>query len=151
MGSTARSLRMVLADGSLVTASRTENPDLFAAAMGGYGLVGLITDMEVEVAPNMLLEPSFREMPAADFAGAFVQAVRTAPMAYGRLNVDREGFFEDALLVTYAPVGGDIPPAEGSGFMSRASRPIFRAQVGSDWVKRRRWWIETELGPRLAG
>ena len=151
MGSTVRGLRMVLADGSLVTASRRENPDLFAAAMGGYGLIGLIAEMEVDVAPNMLLEPSFREMRAADFAGAFVEAVRTAPMAYGRLNVDRDGFFEDALLVAYAPAEGEIPPAEGSGFMSRASRPIFRAQVGSDWVKRRRWWMETELGPRLAG
>jgi FAD/FMN-containing dehydrogenase len=151
MGSTVRSLRMVLADGSLVTASREENPELFGAAMGGYGLIGLITDLDVEVAPNLLLEPHFREMPAADFADAFAQAVRTAPMAYGRLNVDRAGFFEQALLVAYAPVEGEIPPAEGSGFMSRASRPIFRAQVGSDWVKRRRWWMETELGPRLAG
>jgi len=151
MGSTVRSLRMVLADGSLVSASREENADLFAAAMGGYGLIGLITDLEVEVAPNLLLESSFREMPAADFAGAFAEAVRAAPMAYGRLNVDREGFFEEALLVTYAPVEGEFPPAEGSGFMSRASRPIFRAQVGSDWIKRRRWWMETELGPRLAG
>ncbi len=151
MGSTVRGLQMVLADGSLVSASRTENPNLFNAAMGGYGLVGLITEMEVEVAPNMLMGPSFREMPAADFAGAFAEAVRAAPMAYGRFNVDREGFFEEALLVTYAPVEGELPPAEGSGFMSQASRPIFRAQVGSDWIKRRRWWMETELGPRLAG
>ena len=151
MGSTVRSLRMVLADGSLLTASRAQNPDLFAAAMGGYGLIGLITDLEVEVAPNLLLESSFRQMPAADFAGAFAEAVRTAPMAYGRLNVDREDFLEEALLVSYAAVDGEVPPVEGSGFVSRASRPIFRAQVGSDWIKRRRWWMETELGPRLAG
>ncbi|EYD73900.1 FAD binding protein domain protein [Rubellimicrobium mesophilum DSM 19309] len=151
MGSTVRSLRLVLADGSLVTASRRENPDLFAAAMGGYGLIGLVTEMEVEVEPNLLLEPRFRELPAADFAAAFAEAARAVPMAYGRLSVDRERFFEDALLVTYAPVEGELPAAEGSGLVSRASRPIFRAQVGSDWVKRRRWWIETELGPRLAG
>ncbi len=35
MGATVRSLRMVLPDGELVTASRTENADLFALAMGG--------------------------------------------------------------------------------------------------------------------
>jgi FAD/FMN-containing dehydrogenase len=151
MGATVRSLRMVLADGSLVTTSREENPDLFAAAMGGYGLIGLITEMEVEVAPNLLLAPTFRRMPAADFPKAFAGTAQAAPIAYGRLNVDRAGFFEEALLVTYAPVEGDIGPAEGSGLMSRASRPVFRAQVGSDWVKRRRWWMETELGPRLAG
>ena len=151
MGATVRRLEMVLADGSLVSASRDENSDLFRAAMGGYGLIGLVTRLEVEVVPNQLLDPAFRTLPAADFANAFTEAVRRSPMTYGRLNVDREGFFEEALLVAYAPTEGEIPPAAGSGFLSRASRPVFRAQVGSDAIKRGRWWMETEVGPRLAG
>lgn len=152
MGSTVRAVKMVMADGSLVTASRTENADLFAAAMGGYGLIGLITELEVEAVPNQLLEPNFQTMPAADFAAAFVATASGAvPMAYGRLNIDREGFFDDALLVTYHPVEGEIPPAQGSGFLSKASRAIFRAQPGNEWVKRRRWGIETGIGAMLAG
>ncbi|WP_210528612.1 FAD-binding oxidoreductase [Rubellimicrobium arenae] len=151
MGSTVARLRMVLADGSFVTASRTENAELFAAAMGGYGLIGLITDLEVEVAPNMLLEPRFQTLSADRFAAVFAEAAGASPMTYGRLSVDREGFLEEALVVTHAVLDGESPPARGSGFLSRAARPIFRAQVGSDWIKRRRWWIETELGPRLAG
>jgi FAD/FMN-containing dehydrogenase len=151
MGSTVRGIEMMLADGTLVTASREENPEVFAAAMGGYGLLGVVTALEVEVVPNALLAPAFRVLPAEGFAAPFVEAVRTAPMAYGRLSVDREGFFEDAMLVTYAPTEGEVTPAEGSGFLSRAARPIFRAQVGSDWVKRRRWWMETALQPSLAG
>lgn len=152
MGATVRRVQMVLADGSLVTASRSENADLFRAAMGGYGLIGLITELEVEAVPNQLLEPTFQTMPATDFAAAF-QAVAdgSVPMAYGRLNIDREGFFDDALLVTYRPVPGDIPPAQGSGFLSKASRAIFRAQPGNEWVKRRRWGIETGIGAALAG
>lgn len=152
MGSTVRSVQMMLADGSLVTASRTENADLFSAAMGGYGLIGLITEMEVEAVPNQLLEPTFQTMPAADFATAFTAvADGTIPMAYGRLNIDREGFFDDAMLVTYRPVAGEIPPAAGSGFLSKASRAIFRAQPGNEWMKRRRWGIETGIGATLAG
>lgn len=152
MGSTVRQVRMMLADGSLVTASRTENADLFAAAMGGYGLIGLITDMEVEATPNQLLEPTFQTMPAAEFATAFTAtADGTIPMAYGRLNIDREGFFDDAMLVTYRPIAGEIPPATGSGFLSKASRAIFRAQPGNEWMKRRRWGIETGIGAMLAG
>ena len=151
MGSTVRSVQMMLADGRLITASRTENANLFAAAMGGYGLIGLITELEVEHTPNHLLEPAFQPMPAADFATAFAAAVKTVPMAYGRLNVDREGFFDDALLVSYTPVAGDIPPASGSGLLSKVSRHLFRAQLGSDWVKRRRWGIETGLGASLNG
>ena len=151
MGSTVRSVQMMLADGSLITASRTENANLFAAAMGGYGLIGMITELQVEHAPNQLLKPNFQTLPAANFATTFEAAVKTVPMAYGRLNVDRDGFFDDALIVTYAPVAGDIPPASGSGLLSRVSRNLFRAQLGSDWVKRRRWGIETGLGASLTG
>jgi FAD/FMN-containing dehydrogenase len=152
MGSTVRSVQMMLADGSLVTTSRSENADLFSAAMGGYGLVGMITELEVEAVPNQLLEPRFQTMPASDFATAFVAvADGSFPMGYGRLNVDREGFFDDAMLVTYLPVPGEVPPAEGSGFLSRAARAIFRAQVGNEWVKHRRWGIETGIFAALAG
>jgi FAD/FMN-containing dehydrogenase len=152
IGSTVRSVKMVLADGSLVTASRSENAGIFAAAMGGYGLIGLITELEVEAVPNQLLEPTFQTMPAADFTSAFVAtADGSVPMAYGRLNIDRQGFFDDALLVAYHPVAGEIPPAQGSGFLSKASRAIFRAQPGNEWVKRRRWGIETGIGAMLAG
>ena len=151
MGATVRSVTMVLADGSLVTASLAENPDLFAAAMGGYGLIGLITDLEVEALPNQLLTPTFANMKAEDFATAFVSTVKTVPMAYGRLNVDRADFFSEAMLVSYAPIEGTIPAASSSGFVSKASRLIFRAQTGNEWVKRRRWGIETGIGARIQG
>ena len=152
MGSTVRSVGMVLADGTFLRASATENADLFAAAMGGYGLIGLITDLELEAAPNLLLEPTFRQMPAAEFAAAFTGVMDgSVPMAYGRLNIDREGFFDDAMLVTYHPVPGEVPPASGSGLLSKISRHIFREQVGNEWVKRRRWGIETGIGASLQG
>src|SRR5690606_34913423 len=37
-GSTVRAVTMLLADGSLVTCSRSENAALFRHVMGGYGL-----------------------------------------------------------------------------------------------------------------
>lgn len=151
MGSTVRSVKMLLADGSHITASRTENADLFAAAMGGYGLIGILTEMEVEAVPNALLEPTFEVMQAEAFGTAFPAAVKAVPMAYGRLNVDRGAFFQDAMLVTYRPVEGEVPPAAGSGWLSKVSRHIFRAQLDNEWVKRRRWGIETGIGAALAG
>lgn len=151
MGATVQEITLLLADGSLVTASRRENADLFNAAMGGYGLVGIIVEMQVETAPNQLLAPTFEVMEAEDFGVAFPEAVGTVPMAYGRLNVDRGAFFREAMLVTWAPAPGDIPAVAGSGWLSHASRHIFRAQPGNEWVKRRRWGIETGVGAWLAG
>lgn len=142
---------MLLADGTQITASRAQYPQVFAAAMGGYGLIGQILSLVVEAERNMALTPSFQTLPASEFAAAFAAAVAEVPMAYGRLNVDRAGFFEQAMLASYAPVDEPIPPVTGSGFLSRAARPIFRAQVGNEWVKRRRWWIETGPNALLAG
>lgn len=154
MGSTVRSLRMVLPSGDLATASRDENADLFAHAMGGYGLIGAIVDMEVEMVANTRLVSTFDVLPADGFASAF-QAALDDPgvtMAYGRMNVDRAAFFTEALLITYRESAdqADLPPATGSGWMSHAASRVYRTQLGAEPMKRARWWQETVLGPKLA-
>ncbi|MBV7407975.1 FAD-binding protein [Maritimibacter sp. DP1N21-5] len=154
MGSTVISLRMVLPDGELVTASRQENPELFGLAMGGYGLIGAIVDMEVEAAPNTRLVPSFDRLPAEEYAPALQKALDdpNVTMAYGRLNVERAAFFEDALLITYRESAdqADLPEATGSGWVSHAASRIYRWQLGNEQMKRLRWWQETTLGPMVA-
>ncbi|KAJ3494752.1 hypothetical protein NLG97_g3876 [Lecanicillium saksenae] len=47
--STVNSVEMVLADGSLVTASRDENPDLFWGAASSFGTIGVVTALEVQL------------------------------------------------------------------------------------------------------
>ena len=153
MGATVRSVRMMLADGEVVTVSREENADLFRLTMGGYGLTGAIIDMVVEMAPNRSLLPTFETLPARDFAPGFVAACESGSvnMAYGRLNVDRDSFFEDALMITYreAEDQADLPPAAGSGFMSHAAARVFRAQLFNETAKDMRWWFEASLGPMI--
>jgi FAD/FMN-containing dehydrogenase len=155
-GSTVRSLRLMLADGSLVDCSRTENSELFSLAMGGYGLFGIIVDLEVEMARNALLAPRPEVMRGDEFAGRFVAAIegdRSVEMAYGRLSVARRGFFDDALMVTYRPVAkppAKLPPATGAGYLTGLSRDIYRAQVGSETAKRARWLAETRVNPEIS-
>jgi FAD/FMN-containing dehydrogenase len=155
-GSTVRALTMILADGTVVRCSRTENTELFRHAMGGYGLFGVITELELDMRPNALLAPRFEEVNGLEIGGRFAQELASDPtiqMAYGRMDVSLDRFFERALLITYRPTADqhDIPAASGSGFISRASRYLFRAQLESDRAKRFRWWTEAGLGPRLAG
>lgn len=155
-GSTVRALRLMLADGSIVTCSREQNAELFGLAMGGYGLVGIILDLEVEMVENLWLRPTFEAMPAENFAARFYAAARdpAIKMAYGRLNVARETFFREALLTTYrvdpAPSLGLPPVSRGEGFMSDVAREIYRAQTGSETMKKVRWFTETVVGPALS-
>jgi FAD/FMN-containing dehydrogenase len=154
-GSTVRAITMLLADGTLVTCSRTENVELFRHAMGGYGLLGVITELELDMVPNVMLAPRFEDVGGAGIGELFARRLASDPairMAYGRMDVALDRFFERALLITYRPAGdqSDLPKASGSGFISRASRYLFRAQVDSDRNKRFRWWTEAQLGPRFA-
>ena len=105
MGSTTQSFKLLMHDGELITCSRTENHDIFNLTMGGYGLTGLITEMEVDMVPNARLLPKFEKMPGKNFGIKFTQALKdpTVQMGYGRMNVDKRDFFENALMITYRP------------------------------------------------
>jgi len=154
-GATVRSLKLMTADGELHDCSPSQNGEMFGMAMGGYGLTGIVTELVVEMVPNRRLMPKYEVLPAADFGPRFVEVLAADPaieMAYGRLDVTVADFFDEALLITYTPADdqSDLPPASGSGFMSRRARDIFRAQLDSDFVKGWRWYLETKLNPRIA-
>ena len=155
MGATVRSIDLMLPDGEIVTASRSENPDLFGMAMGGYGLIGLILSVEAEAAPNQRLTPSFQTMPGGGLADAFATALAdpAVSMAYGRLSVARAEFLRGGLMIAYRPDADqqDLPPAEGSGWASRAAAWVYRRQLYREPVKAARWWLEAGLNPRLGG
>lgn len=154
-GSTVRSLRLMLADGAVVTCSRTENQELFQLAMGGYGLIGIILEVEAGMVDNQLLRATQAVMPSKEFARAFTGAIdedALVLMAYGRLSVARRGFFDEAVLVTYRTTqsNGPLPAARTGGLVATVSREIYRAQIGSEAAKRARWLAETKLGQGVA-
>jgi len=66
-----RSFTLVLADGSVRRCSRTENADLFWGAIGGYGALGVIAEVELEVADNVAVERTVARMPVGDFQDWF--------------------------------------------------------------------------------
>ena len=153
-GTTAKSMKMLLANGEHVTCSRTENPDLFSFAMGGYGMFGIITELEMDMVPNARLEPTFETMPGTEFGTSFLKKIREnkdIQMAYGRMSIAIDGFFDEALMITYAPTADqtNLPEASGSGFISKISRDIFRQQPGSDRWKDLRWGIERSVNPKI--
>ncbi|MFF0201998.1 D-arabinono-1,4-lactone oxidase [Streptomyces sp. NPDC005017] len=58
-----RGLELVLADGSVLTCSETENPDVFAAARIGLGALGIVTAITFAVEPVFLLTAREEPMP----------------------------------------------------------------------------------------
>lgn len=62
-----RSIELIVADGARIHASRDENPDLFSAAIGGYGGVGVIVEATLDLAPNQRLERLAHRMSVAEY------------------------------------------------------------------------------------
>lgn len=66
-----KSIRLVLADGSVVTASPTENPDLFYGAIGGYGGLGVIAEATLQLTENVRIEEHSQLMPLSAYRPFF--------------------------------------------------------------------------------
>jgi len=61
-----RSIRIVLPSGELISASRAENSDIFRAAIGGYGLIGIIVEATLELLPNHRLSVTHESFNTVD-------------------------------------------------------------------------------------
>ncbi|MEC4717633.1 FAD-binding oxidoreductase [Noviherbaspirillum sp. CPCC 100848] len=71
VGNSVRALQMVLADGSIVEAGPDRNRALFSAAVGGYGAVGIITEIELELGRNVKIERIVQAVPLEDYPAFF--------------------------------------------------------------------------------
>ncbi|WP_433281857.1 D-arabinono-1,4-lactone oxidase [Pseudonocardia xinjiangensis] len=61
-----RALEIVLADGSLITCSATEHPEVFAAARIGLGALGVLTHVTLQAVPAFRLHAVETAMPLPD-------------------------------------------------------------------------------------
>lgn len=154
IASTVRALRVMLANGSIVRASRTENAELFSLVLGGYGLFGIILDVDLEVVPNRRYHLDRHLTPTESFASAWKRHAEENPdaaMVFGRLNVAREHFLSDALLYVFSEAPGGSIPHLSAPKPPGLRRQIFRASAESEYGKQLRWQAETKWQPKISG
>ncbi len=154
VASTVQSLRLMLADGSVVECSRDQNPELFSLVLGGYGLFGVILDATLRVVPNERYQQAGTVLPAEDLGATFLAraADPTVGLAIGRLSIDPDDFLGEAILrvLKVDPSDDPLPAIEPSG-NRRLRRTIFRGSVGSDYGKGLRWALERRFGAQAGG
>jgi FAD/FMN-containing dehydrogenase len=112
IGHTVRALQLVLADGSIVEASRTDNEALFRAAIGGYGAVGVITEIELDVTDNVRIERFVESLTLERYAEHFRSNIAADPDAILH-NADLlPPSFESLVSVTWRRAAKDKPLTE---------------------------------------
>ncbi len=136
-----RALTIVLADGSVVTASPTVNPELFYGAIGGYGALGVIADVTLDLAPNDRVRRDDTTIPVASYLDFFRRHVRD----------DREIVFHNADLYppaydtvhaisyrrTSAPVtvAARLLPRDQSSWSHRTGYALITGWPGGRWLR----------------
>jgi FAD/FMN-containing dehydrogenase len=76
-----KSLKVVLADGTIVEASPTSNADIFKGVIGGYGGLGVIVEATLELTDNVKIKRHTETMPATDYKRYFFANIRDHPEA----------------------------------------------------------------------
>ena len=76
-----RALQIVLRSGEVLEASRTHNRDLFRAALGGYGLLGVITEVELDVVDNVTMARHTQRVSLDAYVDWFGEHVLADPRA----------------------------------------------------------------------
>jgi FAD/FMN-containing dehydrogenase len=71
ISSSINSMRLVLPHGEALEVSRNSNAELFHAAIGGYGGVGVITEVELSLDDNFKIEKSTEHVPLEDYPAWF--------------------------------------------------------------------------------
>jgi FAD/FMN-containing dehydrogenase/uncharacterized membrane protein YhaH (DUF805 family) len=71
-----RSIEVVLADGSLIRASRSENSDVFFGAIGGYNGLGIIVTAELDLEENVSVRREYHKLGYADYRSYFFDTIR---------------------------------------------------------------------------
>lgn len=146
IASSVESLRVLLSDGSVVTASREQERELFSLVLGGYGLFGVILEARLRVAKNRLLRKVTRELATGDYVASFASASASADLAFGRLSLAPSVLMQRSLLTTYEPVPQASLPPLGPTPESALTRALFRGQRDSAYGHELRWTAERWLG-----
>ncbi|MCS5548764.1 MAG: FAD-binding oxidoreductase [SAR86 cluster bacterium] len=112
------SFRLVNAKGKVLNVSRTENSELFSLVIGGYGLFGVITEVDVRLTPRQKIVRVVEVINLEDFPEKTAQRIADGYL-YGDLQFKTDGsakdFLKKGVYSFYKPVPPEtlIPEQQG--------------------------------------
>lgn len=147
LATTVLSMRVMLADGTVVEASRTAHAELFSLVLGGLGLFGLVIDVTLQLAPNdRYVKSAVTVMGTGDYPRHFSTRVRTDAAIhfhYARLDVDEDRVWERLYCLDYRVEADDGRALPGDALQepeaTRSQRLMLWAMRRFRWARRLRF------------
>lgn len=150
---TVQSLRIMLSDGRVVRASPTENTELFRHVLGGYGLFGVILDVDLDVVANEMYERKTVYMSYTDFPAFYRAKIETnneVGLIFGRLSVAPQSFLKETAVHIYTRTAyqGDLSPMKPNSHNS-LDRFIINFSKTGGFGRWTRWTLEKYAEPHM--
>lgn len=103
---TVRSITIVMADGTIKKISRKNNLELFKLVIGGYGLFGVILEIELEITDNEIYRQKIDRTQYKKLYLDFENAINSSKygLFYAHLSTSPLTFFQDAITYSYTRV-----------------------------------------------
>ena len=155
LSSSIASMRVMLADGTVHRVSPEEEPELFEAVVGGYGLFGVVLDVELELVDSEMYRLRTRVIEHRDFPQVFAAQVAgddAVRLTYTHLSTAPGSLLREAIVYTFERTGTDeaIPPLRERA-SDRTSRLVFNLARTGDLGQRVKWGAQRHLLPRVRG
>ena len=152
---TVRGMDVMLADGTVMRCSRTQNRDLFDHVVGGYGLFGVMLSVELDIVDNAVYQTSRQIIPAGEFPAFFADELepdKGLGLFYGHLSTAPGNLLEEMIVYRYDTVA-DTPPSDLAGLEAPgavgAKRLIFNLAKYGGLFQRLKWYAEKNLEPEF--
>lgn len=150
---TVKSLRVMLSDGTVKIASLTQNAELFRSVLGGYGLFGVILDVDLEVVDNDMYQWTRDFMDYKDFPEYYKKNIENNPkigLLYGRLSISPTSYLTETIIHKYERVDFHRPiPALQFPEHTWINRLVINFSKTGGFGRFVRWMLEKYAEPNL--
>lgn len=126
-------MRVMLPDGTVRNISRTGDSRLFNLVVGGYGLFGVILDVELEIVPNAVYESGREVLDYRQFVPMLASRIVPDPgigLMYAHLSTAPQSLLRETIVYTYKEVRSTTG---WQSFSTSTSRPI--APAATRWTR----------------
>ena len=146
---TVRSFRLLTVEGKILTCSWDQNTDLFHLVIGGFGLFGVILDIELDLTENRVYQKSAILMDYTQFPSYFEQQFKGSSgvdllIARPSISLGKQ-FMKETVVTIWKRTGQkmtrDLLKLRGEESVGR-DRFLLNLSRKYKWSKRLRWYLQ---------
>jgi decaprenylphospho-beta-D-ribofuranose 2-oxidase len=143
-----KSFKMLMSNGELLNVSRSENKDLFRLALGGYGLLGIIVEVALDLTDDLLLESQIVVLNSYELVDYFFTHVRNNPSVQfysARFSLDKN-FLEKVIVTLHKKTergNSNLYNLKSHKLLDKIAQGLFFLMSKSAFIKSMRFGLES--------